>query len=1064
MEKTLSKTLTRIPEPKSYPVIKHLPHIDRKVPVQSLMTMAREHGSIFRFETSNKNYVVIASHELADEVCDTNRFHKQLPAPLRRIRAFAGDALFTAYNEEPNWALAHRILMPAFSQAAMHHYFDSMLDVGLQLVDKWARLRPEDKVDVSKDMTRLTLDVIALCGFGYRLNSFYDPKMHPFVQAMAEALVEASQLDNRPALVNAAMVRTRRRFEHNRDVMHDLVDGVIQERRRASKENSETPQGKDLLNLMLHAKDPLTGEQLDDENIRNQVVTFLVAGHETTSSLLSFTIHALTQNPEVMAKAVKEVQEAWGGAEKLPSYQDIAKLEYVEQVLQEALRLWPPAPAIVLETKENTVIGGQYEITPRDNLLLLLGSIHRDPKVWDDPEAFNPDRFSKERLKDLPTHAWKPFGNGLRACIGRQFAMLEAKLTMGLILQRFEFDAVAKDKLTIRETLTIKPEDFMVKVRLRDGLTPQDLVHRNPAANTPQSDKAQDAAVPKHGGSIALGFGSNLGSTQALAKQWAQSAELRGYSVDMRPLDAWVDEPLGSYDAFVVFTASYNGAPPDNAAKFLDWIRARKAGELKGLSFSVFGCGHSDWASTFQAIPMAVDAALEKAGATRLGDLGAGDAKFDMMERWESWATQTWPLIDKAADVDIEQAQTPSGSLCRVQLYPSPASLRIPKEAQYFEIMEHKSLVDATQTLPSGKAVRNKIHISLARPPGVSYKAGDHLVVMPENSLEQVQAFAARLGWDLDKVVELQSQGQHPTWPTGVPLTLRTLLTKHVDIQAPASRRTIQVLLGLARCPPEQQMMRAWLDDASKLEADVLKPQLKLIDLLAKAPSVRPDLEALLPSLSPLAPRTYSIASSPKLSPDRIDLTISVLKAPALSGMGEHRGVASTYLNRKKTGEQILALVRAPVPAFDAPSADTPVIFISAGSGFAPMRGFLQEREAQAAKGKVAPTLVFCGCDGEKVDLLYRNEFSNWEASFGAQFIVAESEVGTQQRFVQDKIRTHAQEIESMMADGAKIYLCGDGKHMAPGVRAALIDILGEKPWAEILRQGRYLEDAWIGS
>ncbi len=340
-----------------------------------------------------------------------------------------------------------------------------MTNIATQLVGKWERLNPEDEVDVPADMTRLTLDTIGLCGFGYRFNSFHSEEPHPFVAAMVRCLDLSMHKQTRLPIGERLRVREHRQFQEGTTYMNSLVDKIIVER----KASGDQPETEDLLNSMLTGVDRESGEKLDDINIRYQIITFLIAGHETTSGLLTFALYFLLNNPDALARAYEEVDRVLGeDLTSPPTNAQVNHLRYVSQVLKETLRLWPTAPAFTRHAYEDTTLCGKYQVGKQDSMMVLTPMLHRDPKIWgEDAETFDPQRFTQDAEQTRPANAYKPFGTGQRACIGRQFAMLEATLVLGMILQRFELIDHTNYELKIRQTLTIKPADFHIKVRAR---------------------------------------------------------------------------------------------------------------------------------------------------------------------------------------------------------------------------------------------------------------------------------------------------------------------------------------------------------------------------------------------------------------------------------------------------------------------------------------------------------------------------------------------------------------------------------------------------------------------
>jgi len=281
----------------------------------------------------------------------------------------------------------------------MQGYHAIMLEVIRELLNRWDAVADSGRrVNVAGDMTRLTLETIGRTGFGYRFGSFDRRRPHPFASAMNRMLKYANWLTVRP-LARPLRPALRRPGA----VMGRIVDDVIQARRGGAR-----PETHDLLDLMLHAAQPTTGRRLDPVNIRQQVITFIFAGYETTSGALSFALHYLTQNPDVLARAKSEVDALWGGStDPEPTYADVAKLRYVRAVLDESLRLWPTAPGYLRVARKDTVLAGRYRIKQGRWVLVVLPLVQRDPRVWADPERFDrsrplrprPDQQSRTRLQ-----------------------------------------------------------------------------------------------------------------------------------------------------------------------------------------------------------------------------------------------------------------------------------------------------------------------------------------------------------------------------------------------------------------------------------------------------------------------------------------------------------------------------------------------------------------------------------------------------------------------------------------------------------------------------------------
>ncbi len=264
----------------------------------------------------------------------------------------------------------------------------------------------------------------------------------------------------------------------------------------------------------------------------------------------------------------------------------------------------------------------------------------------------------------------------------------------------------------------------------------------------------------------------------------------------------------------------------------------------------------------------------------------------------------------------------------------------------------------------------------------------------------------------------------------------------------------------MTRCPPERAHLDALAKDHGTL---VLQPRRSLLDLLDETPACPLTFGAFLEMLPPMRARLYSIASSPAVDARRAALTVSVLDAPAWSGLGRHHGVASTHLAKLPVGATVRVALRSPNTPFRVPDAAVPMVMIGAGSGIAPFRGFLQDRAAQRAAGvSVAPSLLYFGCDDPAVDLLYRDELARWESdgivSLRATFCRAPV---NDQVFVQHRLVAEADAVRATVAAGATVFLCGDGAKVAPAVRAALATVLGADTLATLEREGRFVADVF---
>jgi len=1050
------------PSPPSLPVVGHLHHIIRQGLIGYLLHVGRDFpDGIFKLKFGSRVGLFVTDPDLVAELCDETRFRK-MPGPgLRVVRRFAGDGLFTAFSEEENWGKAHRILLPAFSQRAMKGYFDMMLEVADQLVDKWSNLSGAD-VLVADDMTRFTLDSIAVAGFAHRFNSFQSDELDPFLESLGRALGESLNMITRLPLQQRFAKRAEKQFAADIEAMNTLVDGIIAERRRHPND------GKDLLNLMISAVDPETGETLDDVNIRYQVLTFLIAGHETTSGMLTFSLYHLLRNPHVLAQAYAEVDRVLPGDTR-PDYAQNAQLVVIERILKEALRLWPTAPAMTVAPFEDETIGGKWHLRKDRPVNVFSPGLHRFPGAWENPEEFDIDRWLPENEAKHHPHAYKPFGNGERACIGRQFAMVEAKLALAMILQKFALSDPHMYQLRIKETLSIKPDQFFMRVRLRGP-------HERMAMAAPAkvaTEAVPSIAVSGNGKRFSVLYGSSLGTARDIAEEIAERANVDGFETAVRSIDeAFLGGHLPEDKVIVIVTATYNGRAPDSAVEIERLIESGQVDVLdwSGAKFAVLGIGNSQWPN-YQHFPKRVDAVIEAQGAQRLVPRAEADGQGDFDGAVAAFVRDLW----KALGSEVAPGEVKSTLSLRPVDSAATRAQVLPEHAQRLEIVANAEMVKPAEGLwdfaiepprPSTRFIRIRL------PEGQRYQAGDHIAIYAHNRPELVLRAVTRLG--LDGSAQLQIDGQGGRFrhlPLGQTVTVQQLLSDFIELSDVMPRRALAVIAAQTRCPNTKTEL-ARMETA--FDAEVAEKRLSIIDLLEMQPAAELSLDSLVELSSAISPRFYSIASSPLIDPHVADLIVGTMAAPAWSGLGEHRGFASSYMQMVAPGDPLFGYVRRPNPPF-APPADplTPMILIGPGTGFAPLRGFIAERAAQRAAGtQIARSLLFFGCRHPDHDWFCRDEVEAWaEKGIIEPFIALSAVPGHPWKFVQDALWAERERVWAAIEAGAQIYLCGDGRFMAPAVRDALIRIqvaqLGGthatgSDWLEkMIEEGRFHQDVF---
>ncbi|KAK0627971.1 bifunctional P-450:NADPH-P450 reductase [Immersiella caudata] len=1041
-----------IPEPKGWPIIGNILDIDLSFPLSSFLKFADEYaGDIFRIRFPGRQVIFVGTQALVHELCDESRFGKNPVGALLQVKNGVRDGLFTTRTDDPVWGIGHRILMPAFGPMPIQDMFTEMHEVSAQLVLKWARHPPTTPIMVTDDFTRLTLDTLALCSMDFRFNSFYHDEMHPFINAMSAFLFESGNRSTLPPILTKLPVRSaNKKYWQDIEILRKTAREVLLARKAH-------PTGrKDLLSAMLDGVDPKTGQKLSDDAIIDNLITFLIAGHETTSGLMSFAFYQLLKHPEYYRKAQAEVDSVIGAGPIKPEHMN--KLPYLSAALRETLRHSPTIPTFFVEALQDTVIAGKYPVKKGQPFSMLLPRVHTDPRVHG-PTAheFNPDRMLDDNFgrlsKEFPDF-WKPFGNGQRGCIGRGFAWQESLLCMAMILQNLEMEMHDPSyELQVKQTLTTKPKEFYMRAKIRGGVNVGELAVRlnggvavsNAAKGRTGEEKAKGGGKP-----MSIFYGSNTGTCEAFAERLAADSVLHGYEATVvEPLDK-AKGKLPKGQPVVIITASYEGQPPDNAGEFVEWVEGLKGNELENTDFAVFGCGHRDWSKTFHRVPKLVDEVMEETGGERICPMGLSDAaEGQMFTDFEQWEDEIfWPAVEEKYGAAIDGEDGLHVSSVSVE-FSSPRTAALRQDVKEAVVIDAKGL---TTDGWKGTASAEKRHLEVQLPAGLTYRVGDYLTVLPVNSSEAVNRAMRRFHIAQDANITISCEGR-TSLPTGIPISVYDLLSSYVELAQPATKRSILALAEFAALPSDKSTLLALA--GANYTAEISRKRTSLLTILSRFPDTALPFSTFLSLLPPMRIRTYSISSSPLRDTSRATLTYTVLSSPSFADPEvDHAGVASSYLASLTPGDKLSVSVRQSHAAFHLPAEPekTPIVMICAGAGVAPFRGFIQERAAQIAAGRnLAPALLFFGCRSAEVDDLYREELEKWEkigaVSVRRAFSRDTSASATAQskgcKYIQDRLWEERKEIVELWERGSKTYVCGS-RGVGENVKKAVIRIAME--------------------
>ncbi|MFF8838056.1 cytochrome P450 [Streptomyces sp. NPDC015130] len=394
----------------------------------------RDHGDVVRITAGPPGmratvYGVFSAEGVQQVLAGESANFRKDNAFYQEIRESFGNGLLTSQDED--YLRQRRLVQPLFTRRRVDGYAAAVAAEVTGLTEEWQE-GTAFTVDVLQEMTRLALRAVARILFGGDVDAAVEvvercfPEVGAYVLRRGYSPLKTPRDWPTPGNRRAAAVH---------QALYEVCDRIIADRRASGRAPGD---GQDLLTLLAEAESAEDGSFSATE-LREQVLVFLVAGHETTATSLGFALHLLGLHPEVQKRAHEEVDRVLAG--RTPGAADLDSLPYVTQVLKEAMRLFPAAPAIGRRAVAATEIDG-VTVPAGADVVVLPWVTHRHPAYWEDPERFDPDRFTPEAEAARPRYAWFPFGGGPRACIGQHFSMLESVIALAMLLQKYEFEAV----------------------------------------------------------------------------------------------------------------------------------------------------------------------------------------------------------------------------------------------------------------------------------------------------------------------------------------------------------------------------------------------------------------------------------------------------------------------------------------------------------------------------------------------------------------------------------------------------------------------------------------------
>ena len=1078
----------------------------------------RRFGHIYAVGIPTKKWrlVVVSDPELLDEVAgDEARFGK----PIEEINFFdqlqnsRGDGI-SVIGDGERYERIRRVMLPWYSPQNQRTQLPVMKEQAQALVARWAELPDEEPLDARAWMERYTLEVSGRGACRYDFGLLAEGACpHAFGQAVPESTKEsiARVAEPRPDLpLSLEQRRKIKRYRRQNEELFKTADALVRARLHTQPQGQQT----DLLSRLVSTPDPETGELLDAETIRDQILMHLSNGFNGPSITGAWLAYVLATRPDVEERLIAEIDSITSGDPEYDlQYDDLMAMTYTTQVIKETLRIYPPMPVTIRRCLEDGLLG-RYRIRKGDVILVGTLAAQRDPRNWGpNADEFDPDQFSVERVVNRPRHAFIPFSIGKRQCMAQEVTFMMLRVVLFEIYKRYRLRLAPGATVAKNTVVTTKPVSVPV-VR-----QPRETNRRRRAAvsvpgraalpnSSPRRDWGEPTEIPvtstyRH---LVIAYGSNFGACKELAERFAERGRFHGYAIEVVTLNELAaSSPRTEPWLLVVMTSTYTSNPPSNATGFKSLLEHGEPGvETWGnCKYVVWGLGNSQW-NAFLAFPRYVHARLAELGAEPVAEFAYGDVGSPAWERLHSeWNSGLWPVLlelsgarateaaasrlaaERAAAEELSGADSNTAMAMSLDAGDTaPRVLLVPKiftNAVGAETLEVR--VRACRELQAEESPKRTRHLEIALPAGVAYTAGDHLGVCPRNDEERVERLARRLGAALEGLFMVPKTLNVRAVPKGAVLQVRNVLTNLVDIAGKPTLPFVELLLEKAidagdrsRLEEIRNVLATPDGPDSPLRAAIDAGAYDAMKLLDAVPSCKPNIFEFLQGAQPLRPRYYSPSSSPRVHGDVVHLTVGLEDVP-VPEMPERsfRGLSADYLHGLRDGDRLTVFLERSDGFHLQEDVTKPMIFVSAGTGFAPMRAFLWERLALRSEGAaLAEAALFNGIRSHSLDHIYSDEIEMFAAEgvLDHVHLVASRERPGRREYVQDRLRDQGGLVWRLLEAGGYVYVCGS-QPMREGVRHAFLDIVaeyGEMPrehaeaFLEALEisEKRYRPDLWI--